>query len=242
MFVTVGIVATIAIAGYFGYKNKETVLWNGVKLYDSIKDYCSQFQDTFKLDNIAVYNGEEYINIDVNKWRNIPIYLIGICDTYPPNDKYSIGISYILNYKKYCRVYSLEHDKNADSMINDIIKLEKHNIIKPNKSNKSNNSNNNCDAPINFILSASYFNGFEEYDVTELLQMFDIDGDFYKNNNELTFDDILKWNNRLKLYSLCEKENELIYKDEDKYIEIVNLFGEFKIFMLSDILNFNNEE
>ena len=239
MFVTVGIVATIAIAGYFGYKNKETVLWNGVKLYDSIKDYCSQFQDTFKLYNIAVYNGDEYINIDVNKWRNIPIYLLGICSTHSPTDKDSIGISYILNHKKYCRVYSLEHDKNADSMMNYIIKLEKHNIMKPNKLNKL---NNNCDAPVNFILSASYFDGFEEHDVTELLQMFDIDGDFYKQNNEFTFDDILKWNNRLKLYSLCEEEPELIYKDEAKYIEIVNLFGEFKTFMLSDILNFNDKE
>ena len=74
MFVTVGIVATIAIAGYIGYKNKETVLWNSVKLYDSIKDYCVQFQDTFILENISVCNGDTNININISKWKNIPFY------------------------------------------------------------------------------------------------------------------------------------------------------------------------
>ena len=80
MFVTVGIVATIAIAGYIGYKNKEKVLWNGVKLYDSIKDYCVQFQDTFILDNISVYNGDHHVNINISKWKNIlfPIYQFSI--------------------------------------------------------------------------------------------------------------------------------------------------------------------
>jgi len=237
MFVTVGIVATIAIAGYIGYKNKETVLWNGVKLYDSIKDYCVQFQDTFILDNISVYNGDTHVNINISKWKNIPFYLIGIRDVNSPDDKYSkIGISYLLNNKKHCKIYSLENDKNADNVINDIVKLKKYNKLK-NKPKK--------EIPINFVLSASYFEGTEEIDVTELLQMFDVDGHFYKKNKEITFAEILKWNNRLKLCSQKENyENNENNEDrkEDKYIEIVNLFGEFKTFKINDVLNFENTE
>ena len=63
-------------------------------------------------------------------------------------------------------------------MINDITELNKYN--KKTKKNK-------VDSHINYILSATYFDGFEEIDVTELLQMFDIDGHFYGKNKEITF-------------------------------------------------------
>lgn len=242
MFVTVGIVATIAIAGYIGYKNKEKVLWNSVKLYDSIKEYCVQFQDTFILDNISIYNGDTHVNINVSKWNNIPVYLIGIRDVNSPDDKYSkIGMSYLLNNKKHCKIYSLENDNNADNVINDIVKLKKYNKPKNKLKNKPKH-----EIPINFILSASYFEGTEEIDVTELLQLFDIDGHFYETNKEITFAEILKWNNRLKLCSLQKEnyENNENNKDknEDKYVEIVNLFGEFKTFKINDVLNFEDAE
>lgn len=234
MFVTVGIVATIALAGYIGYKNKEKVLWKSVEFYDSIIEYCAQFKDTFKLENISVYNGEMYVNMDINNWNKIPIYLIGIRNVNAPYDKYcKIGISYLLNNKKYCKIYSLENDTNANNVINDINKLKKYNKPKNKLKNKSKH-----EIPINFVLSASYFDGTEEIDVTELLQMFDIDGKFYEKNKEITFSEILKWNDKLKLYSLQKEIYEDKDKNEDKYIEIVNLFGEFKKFEINDVLNF----
>lgn len=237
MFVTVGIVATIAIAGYIGYTNKKRVLWKSIEFYDSIIDYCAQFQNIFRLDNISIYNGKTYINIDINNWNNIPIYLIGIRNINELYDKYSkIGVSYLLKNKKYCKIYSLENDTNADNIINDINKLKKYNKPKNELKNKSNN-----EIPINFVLSASYFDGTEEIDVTELLQMFDVDSTFYEKNEEITFSEILKWNNKLKLYSLQKEiyenyENE--DKDKDKYVEIVNLFGEFKKFKINEVLKF----
>jgi hypothetical protein len=233
----VGIVATIAIAGYIGYKNKEKVLWKSVEIYDSIIEYCAQFQDIFKLENISVYNGEIYVNIDINNWNNIPIYLIGFHNVNESYDKHSkIGISYLLKNKKYCKIYSLKNDTNANNIINDINKLKKYNRPKKKLKNKSKH-----EIPINFVLSASYFDGTEEIDVTELLQMFDVDGKFYKENEEITFYEILKWNDKLKLCSL-RKENYENYdnedKNKDKYIEIVNLFGEFKKLKINDVLNF----
>jgi hypothetical protein len=237
MFVTVGIVATIAIAGYIGYTNKKRVLWKSIEFYDSIIDYCAQFQNIFRLDNISIYNGKIYINIDINNWNNIPIYLIGIRNINELYDKYSkIGVSYLLKNKKYCKIYSLENDTNADNIINDINKLKKYNKPKNELKNKSKH-----EIPINFVLSASYFDGTEEIDVTELLQMFDVDSKFYEKNEEITFSEILKWNNKLKLYSLQKEiyenyENE--DKDKDKYVEIVNLFGEFKKFKINEVLKF----
>jgi hypothetical protein len=233
MFITVGIVATLAIAGYIGYKNKKHVFWNGVKLYDSIKEYCSQFQDNFRLQQLLVYTGDKYFNIHVANWKDIPFYLIGLCDENSTKHTcVEIGMTYILNDKTYCSIYHLKQDsEGVDLMLDDIIKLRKYN-------NKPNNKNRNK-IPINFILSATYFNGFEEIEVTELLQMFDTDGAFYKTNNILTFDDILKWGNKLTLCNLYEKNDNLDSNSKHKYIEIVNLLGEFEKFTPNDILKFD---
>ena len=230
-----GIVATVVIAGYIGYRNKEMVLWNGVKLYDSIKDYCVQFEDTFKLDNIMIFNGDNYFKLEPIHWRNIPIYLIGLYDKDSPNHINSkIGVEYRLNGKKYFKLYNLFPDnEKVEDMIDYITELNKYNT--KTKINK-------VDSHINYILSATYFDGFEDIDVTELLQMFDVDGHFYKKNKEITFAEILKWNNRLKLCSQKENYENNEDRKEDKYIEIVNLFGDFKTFKINDILNFEDKE
>ena len=230
-----GIVATVAIAGYIGYRNKEMVLWNGVKLYDSIKDYCVQFEDKFKLDNIMIFNGYNYFKLEPIHWRNIPIYLIGLYDKDSPNHINSkIGVEYRLNGKKYFKLYNLFPDnEKVEDMIDYITELNKYN-----KKNKR----IQVESHINYILSATYFDGFEEIDVTELLQMFDVDGHFYKKNKEITFAEILKWNNRLKLCSQKENYENNEDRKEDKYIEIVNLFGDFKTFKINDILNFEDKE
>lgn len=231
MFVTVGIVATIAIAGYIGYKNKETVLWKSVGFYDSIIEYCAQFQDKFKLNTIMVYNGDNYYQVDPIKWEYVPVYLIGLCNKYSPNNINSkIGIEYRLNGKKYFKLYNLfPNNEKAEDMIDDIIELNKYN-----KKTKINQVNTH----INYILSATYFDGFEEKDVTELLHIFDVDGHFYKNNDKISFDDMLEWCNKLNLSCIYEEQNDWTHKGEDRHIEIINLFGEIKTFTPEDILKF----
>lgn len=234
MFITVGIVASIAIAGYLGYKNKEQVIWNSVKLYDSIKDYCYQFQDNFKLNNIVIFNGEKYFNIDIENWKRVPFYLMGLCDVKSDEYKNSeICLSYTLYGTKYCRIYPIFPDNiEVDYMIDDIYDLKKYN------ENNKNNKNDHKIVHINFILSARYFDGFEDIDVTELLQMFDTNGEFYKTNNNITFEKILEWCHNANLYKLYENDSDYINKNNDRYIEIVNLFGEFKTFSTGDILKF----
>lgn len=226
-----GIVATFAVAGYIGYRNKEMVLWNGVKLYDSIKDYCVQFEDTFKLDTIIVFNGNNYFQLESTNWRNVPIYLIGFYNKDNPNHINSkIGVEYRLNGKKYFKLYNLFPDnEKVEDMIDDITELNKYN--KKTKINK-------VDSHINYILSATYFDGFEYIDVTELLHIFDIDGDFYKNNDKISFEDMLEWCNKLNLSRIYKEEDGWTHKGEGRYIEIINLFGEIKTFMPKEILKF----
>ena len=230
MFITVGIVASLAIAGYLGYKNKEQVFWNGVKLYDTIKDYCYKYQDNFKIDTIIVYNGKSYFNVESENWKKVPFYLMGFCDMKSPEYENSeLCLSYYLHGKKYCKIYHLFPDnKEADYMIDDIFKLEKYN-----------NSKKKTHLYVNFILSATYFNGFKEFDVTELLQMFDIDGEFYKINEYITFDKILDWCNKTNLCGMYKEEYYYKNNENKRFIEIVNLFGEFEKFSPTDILNFN---
>jgi hypothetical protein len=213
MFVTMGIVASLAIAGYLGYRNKEQVIWNSVKIYDSIKDYCYQFQDKFKLDDIIIYNG---------------------CDEKMSNYVNSkIGISYILNGKKYCKLYDLFPDnKGGEDMTKDIKELRKLN------KKKGNLQENRSNTHINYILSGTYFDGFEEIDVTDLLHMFDIDGKFYDNNKKITFNDMLKWCEKLNLSNIYEDKSYWTRKGNNKTIEIINLFGDIKSFMPEDILKF----
>lgn len=235
MFITLGIVTSIAIAGYLGYKNRENVLWNSIKLYDSIKDYCSRFQDTFILDKIVVYNGLTHFNIDPLNYMNIPVYLMGICNKNLPEHKNSkIGISYTLNEQTYCKIYSLYPDnEGVETMINDINKLKKQNK----KNNKDcANIKKTQETHINYILSATYFNGFEEIDATELLHTFDIDGEFYKNNDKITFEDMLEWCNKLELRKLYNNKYDLSCKGDNRYIEIINLFGDIMKFSPNNIL------
>ena len=231
MFVTVGIVATIAIAGYIGYKNKKKVLWKSVEFYDSIIEYCAQFQDKFKLDTIMVYNGDNYYEVDPIKWECVPVYLIGLCNKDSPNYINSkIGIKYKLDGKTNCKLYNLfPNNEKADDMIDDISKLNKYN-----RKNKKTKVNTN----INYVLSATYFDGFEEIDVTELLHIFDIDGRFYENNDKISFDDMLEWCNKLNLSRIYEEIDDWTHKGEDRSIEIINLFGEIKTFTPEDILKF----
>lgn len=233
MFITVGIVTTLALAGYFGYKNKDQVLWNGIKLYSSIKDYCNLFQCNFKLDNITVYNGKYYLPISTQSWKKLNILLLGFCNNNSPeviNSK--IAISYILNGAKFCKIYelSLEH-KEAQTIINDIEKLEQYNKLK---------TYNHIEMPINFILSASYFNGTEDIDVTDLLQIFDINGAFYETNDKLNFINMLEWNDKLKLCDLYNEVKVCAENEENKEhnIEVINIYGDIKTFELSEILRF----
>ena len=230
-----GIVASLAIAGYLGYKNKEQVIWNSVKIYDSIKDYCSQFQDKFKLDDIMIYNGDGYFSISPLNWNNVPFYLMGICDKKMPNYINSkIGISYTLNDKKYCKLYDLFPDnKGGEDMTDDIIKLRKYNVKTP-KSQENRRTNSH----INYILSATYFNGFEEIDMTDLLHTFDVDGTFYDNNEKMTFDDMLEWCEKLNLSNIYNEKRRSMHKGNNRHIEIINLYGEIKTFMPEDILKF----
>jgi hypothetical protein len=224
MFITVGIVATLAIAGYLGYKNKEQVFWNGVKIYDTIKDYCNQLRDHFKIKDIVIYNGETHFTIHPNNWEQVPFYLSGLCDKDKEYFKNAtIGLSYILKDQSYCKIYSLSPDDNSDSMIEDIHTL------------KDMNNLEKCKSKINFILSATYFNGVIEIDVTELVQMFDVNGDFYTKNTTLSFNDILEWNKRLTLANF-DTDNKM---EDRSYIELVNLYGDFKIFNLSQVLKFD---
>jgi len=236
MFITLGIVTSIALAGYLGYKNRENVIWNSIKLYESIKDYCSQFQDTFILDKIVVYNGLTHINIDTLNYMNIPVYLIGICNKSSPeyiNSK--IGISYTLNEQTYCKLYSLyPNNEGAEIMINDINKLKKYN--KNNDRNGTNNVKNKKESHVNYILSATYFDGFEENDATNLLHTFDIDGEFYKNNDNITFDDMLEWCNKLNLCKLYNNKYGWSRRGDERYIEIINLFGDIIKFSPNHIL------
>lgn len=224
MFITVGIVATLAIAGYLGYKNKEQVFWNGVKIYDTIKDYCNQLKDHFKIINMVVYNGETQFTIHPNNWEQVPFYLDGLCDKEQEHFKNAaIGMSYTLKEQSYCKIYPLFPDDKSDYMIKDIQTL------------KNMNNLEKCESKINFILSATYYNGVIEIDVTELIQMFDINGDFYTKNTAFSFNDILEWNRRLKLTNF-DTENKM--KDRS-YIELVNLYGDFKMFELSQVLKFD---
>jgi hypothetical protein len=236
MFITLGIVTSIAIAGYLGYKNRDNVLWNSIKLYDSIKDYCSQFQDTFILDKIVVYNGIDYFNIDSLNFMNIPFYLSGICNKKSPeyiNSK--IGLSYTLNNHKYCKIYFLYPDnEEAEIMIHDIDKLKKYN--KNSDANCINNIETQKESHVNYILSATYFDGFEEIDVTDLLHTFDIDGKFYKNNDKITFDDMLEWCNKLNLGKLYNNKCGWSRRGDNRYVEIINLFGDILSFSPNHIL------
>jgi len=224
MFITVGIVATLAIAGYLGYKNKEQVFWNGVKIYDTIKDYCNQLKDHFKIKKMIIYNGKTSFTIHPNNWNQVPFYLNGLCDKDQEYFEHAaVGVSYILKEQSYCKIYPLFPDDKSGSMIEDIQTL------------KDINNLEKCNSKINFILSATYFNGITEIDVTELLQMFDVNGDFYTKNITASFNDIIEWNKRLTLTNF-DMDNKM---EDRSYIELVNLYGDFKIFELSQVLKFD---
>lgn len=235
MFITVGIVTTLALAGYFGYKNKGQVFWNGLQLYNSIKDYCSQFNCNFKLDKIIVYNGTYYLPVRPKSWRKLSIILLGLCNKDDPKAKtIKIGVSYILNDNKYCKIFSLcnNNHKEAEVVIKYIESLEELNK----------NKIHPFQLPINYILSASYFNGTEDINITELLQMFDTTGSFYETNEKLSFNNILKWNNKLKLYKLCNKvieaQESCNTEDSDNYLEIINIYGDIKKFKVDEVIVF----
>ena len=66
----------------------------------------------------------------------------------------------------------------------DILNMEKNSYEIPNIQN---------------ILSATYYNGNEIINITELLQMFNISGDFYNINKQFTFRDIIYWHNQFNL-------------------------------------------
>jgi hypothetical protein len=227
MFITVGIVTTLAFAGYFGYKNKDQVLWNSIKLYSSIKEYCTPFQCNFKLDNITVYNGKYYLPISTQSWKKLNILLLGFCNNdLPESINSEIAVSYTLNGIKYCKIYKLSSDhKEAQTIINDIEILEQYNKRKKNTIEK----------PINYILGASHFNGTEDIDITELLQIFDVNGTFYETNDKLNFMNILKWNDKLKL---CNLHNKEVCPGMIQFIELINIYGDIKKFDINDILKF----
>ena len=85
--------------------------------------------------------------------------------------------------------------------------------------------------------------GQEIRDVTELLQMFNISGNFYDNNESFTFKDIVNWyyeldnsvtNGWLEEWNLNDSSNE-------HYLEIINICGDCQIFEVNDIIRFNRE-
>ena len=227
MIITVGIVTTLALASYLGYKNKNQVFWNGVKLYNSIKDYYLQFCPNFTLKDISFYNGKHYLPISPSSYNKLDIILFGFFNTNNPKNNPQIGISYILNDRTFCKIYciSMDYKKDAKKVMNDIEMLEEYNKAL---------EVNSFELPVNFILSASYFNVKEDIDVTELLQMFDVNGTFYETNDYLSFYDILKWNIKLNLFEL----NNVPPVQEAHYVEIINIYGDIKEFKLDDILCF----
>ena len=237
MFFTVGIVTTLAIAGYFGYKNKDQVFWNGVKIYDTIKDYCYQLRDNFSLKQIIIFNGEHYYNINTDIWGSVPFYLRGYCNPDDPNYQESvIAITYRLNNNLYCKLYPLYPTDCSTIMVDDITKMMEINKFKKQPTD-------HIEVNVNFILSGTYFDGFKDIDITELLQMFDTDGTFYIEHNKMSFNDIIKWCKELKLTDLniCNDENVDTNSQNKPYIEIINLYGDIKKFEPTDVLILEDE-
>ena len=216
----VGIVA-IAVAGLV-YTNKENVVWNGIKLYDTIKDYYNKFQDKFVLSYLKVYNGTNVIDISIYNWDKLNEYLCGICHESNKNhEQSSICSSFILNGKQYCKLYSVYPDESIQT-ITDIYHMQDDKYKYEN---------------IQTILSATFYNGTDIINITEILQLFNIDGDFYIKNKQFSFKDLMFWYNNLKLNIISENIYDMIHgNDECNYIEIINIYGDIFNFKINDIL------
>ena len=239
----------LAVAGFIGYKNKttiaSTITWNGLKLYTTLKDYYETFQEGFCVIKILLKHDTSRITVPINKWDEADVYLMGILPTddqrkhclsvYPElsTDKKftygSLGMSYILDGKSYYNIYVCD-DNGMEKYTNDVKNLKERTFEVDN---------------IQRILSATHYNGHEIEDITELLQAFNISGDFFDKNDTFTFTDIVHW-----YYSLNESSNTF-YKtldsvyvgryNSDQYIEIIDICGDCLMFHVNDVITFTSE-
>jgi hypothetical protein len=236
-----------AAAGYVGYKNKDTIsttlTWNGLKLYSYLKEYYDSFLEGFTINNIKVEMNHKFAQVVIDKWEDVDIYMMGLKPdaehiksmiqddpSLENNTKFtngSFGISYILDGNNYYNLYICDKI-NVAKYINDVDRLKNGTFEVDN---------------IQKILSATYCDGQEIRDVTELLQMFNISGNFYDNNESFTFKDIVNWyyeldnsvtNGWLEEWNLNDSSNE-------HYLEIINICGDCQIFEVNDIIRFNRE-
>lgn len=236
-----------AVAGYVGYKNKDTIstalTWNGLKLYSYLKEYYDSFQKGFTINNIKVEMNNKFAQVIIDKWEDVDIYMMGLKPdkehikriiqddpSLENNIKFingSFGISYILDGNNYYNLYICDKSSVA-KYINEIDKLKNGTFEVDN---------------IQKILSATYCDGQEIRDVTELLQMFNVSGNFYDNNESFTFKDIVIW-----YYELNDGVNvgwleewNLNDPSNEQYVEIIDICGDCQMFEINDVIRFNNE-
>ena len=152
-----------AVAGYVGYKNKDTIsttlTWNGLKLYSYLKEYYESFQKGFTINNIKVEMNNTFVQVVTDKWDEVDIYMMGIKPieehkkrmiqedpSLKNNAKFmngTFGISYILDGKDYCNLYVCDKS-SITKYISEIDKLKNGTFSVDN---------------IQKILSATYYDG-----------------------------------------------------------------------------------
>ena len=187
--IIIGVVSicALAVAGYVGYVNKDTIVqkvaWNSFKLYDCVKEYYESLQEGYKLNLIKIDNGECVVSVPNERWDGVDIYLMGVLpDSQIKQNKEEgkeavVGAHYTLDGKEYCKL-DMCNDENITKFMSHLKDASDGNLNIEN---------------IQSILSATYYDGQEMFNVTDLLQMFNITGDFYNNNTYFTFIHLIQW-------------------------------------------------